>query len=215
MMPLGENGIYYLDFIAPEIEGVYMLSITCEYPNNLSTYYADQYYINTGSRQNGNLASTYENDRTYLVIQESGGNNRIDVEFYFEPTVNNTKEFDVYFNGKLRKNNDDKIYMYVYNFCDDDWEVLPNYIDYYHPFVGNVIDDNISCYVGPYQEVGIRLYGTGLSNNQQIYIDMIKLEGYTAAAEYITELRGGGEIHVENKKVTVTDIEMPSVSIIS
>ena len=215
MMPLGKDGMYYIDFIAPNMQGVYMVSIQCTYPNNMSTYYPDQYDVNKGSKS-GNIQNVYENDKQYMKFYPND-NGVADFEFWFEPVDNTTKELDVYYNGRMGKTNDDTLYMYVWNNCDNEWEQLPNVIDYYHPFVSNVIDNNISCYIDTqYHSVGIRLYGTDLNPNNQFDIDLLKLEGYTPSSEYISDLRGGGEIHVEIKKFeAVPSNSTPSLKVIS
>jgi len=212
MQPLGTDGLYYYDFIAPETEGVYMLSIRCEYPNNLTTYYASGVKVEIGETIN-HLYETYLLDGTCYEIYPK--NREIEAIFNFTEVSSDTGELDVVFIGNMRRYEEDVINMYAYDFCNNNWKLLPNKINYYHPVVANTINDNVSCFIQD-NTVSIKFEGSVLNPFQRLCIDELKLEGYTPSSQYITELRGGGEIHVEMKKtVSIPSNETPEVSIIS
>jgi len=213
MLSLGKDGLYYLDFIAPDYEGVYMLSITCEYPNNLTNYYASDVYVKNGETIN-RLYETYLQDNSYYTIFPNW-NGIIEAIFNFTDVDNSTGELNIVYIGHMRRYEDDVINVYGYNFCNDSWVILPNKIDYFHPIVSNTLNNNVSCYISD-GTVSIRLYGEALNPLQRLDIDVLRLDGYTPTSQYITELRGGGEIHIETKKFTaVPSNETPSISIIS
>jgi len=202
MQPLGENGFYYYDFITPETEGVYMLSVSCIYPNELHTFYVVNFTSSTSTQ--GYVDEMYFIDNEFLKVIAG------DINFIANFSVANTTNGT----GTLRlktiyeKPTDSVLDLQVYNYCTNTWESSPIRVDYNHPYIAYKIG-NLSCY----KEDDIlmaRLYGTV---DTAIDIDLFVLDIYIPSGQYMTNLRGGGEVHVAYMKAV--ELINPSIDIIS
>jgi len=215
----GSDGLYYFDFIAPAIEGVYMVSAKCFYVIDETYDYADSYNLVRGNRINGAIEDTWKDDSVYLTFRESLFD-RLEVRFDFENVsipINNTG-MTIYWVGRW-EDPDEYLTEYVYDFCNSAWLELPNRITTNTPMVSNYLDAsayNISCFLGDAGNVvRVRFEDQGAYGSREYFrTDFIDVQMHYATYGQINNIRGGGEIHVSTKKFEPSE-EYPSISIIS
>jgi len=192
MTNIGENGFYKYDFIAPNVTGVYMVSVRCSYPNNITTYYPTQSKYFLGSWINFQPYNLYYEDNSFSPYAKK-----------FRIWFNQIGEtpFIVKFINKINRNCDTDIYLYNHQTGTYDYFTTQ---DYYRPEISLTIND--SAYVTPLIE---------LRSSCNFRIELSNIQVYHVASEYQTNVRGGGEVHVSLKKTVISDIEIPDAKIIS
>ena len=202
MQPLGENGFYYYDFITPEAEGVYMLSVSCIYPNELHTFYMSDFSSSTYTL--GNEDDTYFIDNYFLYV------NRGTINFVANFSVSNTTNGTgtVRLKAVYTQPTDSVLDLQVYNYCTDTWESSPIKLDYNHPYIAYNLG-SLDCYKED-DTLTARLHG---SSNKPIKIDLFVVDIYIPSGQYVTNLRGGGEVHVSYMKAV--ELVNPNLHIIS
>jgi hypothetical protein len=181
MIPF-ENGLYYWDFVAPDVEGVYMTTVSCTYPSELIvlTPNQTQYWYRDGSVISG--ASI-----TATIPIPSGVSGNADLLIYFSY---------IDYRGPIT--------IQINNTNTNQWDTL-GIATVNTPQLSFVID------LSNYNPVTIRMTST-----RSFSVDLINLYAYKNATRTQTNLRGGGEIHVEVKKVAfVPDEGTPQIKIIS
>ena len=186
-----EDGFYKYDFIAPNITGVYMVSVSCSYPNNLTTYYpTDVYYYNGG----------WVSFQPFYVYYDDEQYSPFNTTFRIDFNQVNEVPYIVLFKNAMSRGSSVSIYVYNYNTSSYDLFAVQ---DYYRPEISIIIENN--SYLPP----RIALQGTN-----RFYIDMCNIQIYHEASEYQTNIRGGGEVHIALKKMVISDIEIPEVRIL-
>jgi hypothetical protein len=179
MLDLGSRGMYYYNFIAPNVTGVYMIDVSCTYPNTKETYYP-----NEGTE-------LYQLDGNTLVIKIGEKNITFSTSFY-------SYFYAVFYGTYVSTEGVGNIYILK----DNSWEHYCQ-ITYYKPDCSKIIE-NYTGYTPIFKIV----------TNQVLNLDLANLIQYNSTQQTMTNLRGGGEIHVSYKKTVISDIDMPQARII-
>ena len=179
LMLYHENGLYYFDFIAPYIEGVYMVTVECVYPSDLEVITPTESKL---WYKDGSTVST----------------SSLTLDFpYFDTTGN--AELIIYFTSIS-----DPVDIYLNDTNSNDWI-------FYDQATKNTPQKSIVFPISNHNPLSV------LINSTKSYsLDMVNVYIYTNTSRIVSQLRGGGEIHVEIKKVAIhPDEETPYVKTIS
>jgi len=176
-----ERGFYFYDFIAPEVTGVYMIDVSCNYPNSKVTYYPQE-----------STALYLLDGNTYTIKAGKTGNITFDTTIY--------SYFYATFYGTFAGTTG---YADIYIMKDSSWEYYCQ-LTYYKPTCSKVIEN----YTGYTPTFSISVY------NKDLLLDLANLIQYNSTEQTLTNLRGGGEIHISYKKMVISDIEMPQARIL-
>jgi len=185
MIWVGENGLYHYDFIAPEVEGVYMLSIDCRYPSEKHVFYPN--HVSTGT-----LSNLYYDDG--LVISSST------LYIYFDYL---NESYDNYAVFKIQPYEGEYVDIYINNTCTNSFDFFGR-VEYNKPYFTK--DLNLTCHNPP------RFY---LNSTRRFDIDLSNIVGYYNLTSTVYKLRGGGEVHISYKKAVITGNEIPNANIVS
>jgi len=129
------DGMYYLDTVAPDQEGVYIINAECYTGANTFRINATSDNLIEGSVTSGTLTDSYTSDDIYyeLLEQNNGGNNRSYVhEFIFDgsslPNVTNLTQTVgvIVIEGQLTPQDDETIKVLGYNWSGASWVELSN-----------------------------------------------------------------------------------------
>ncbi|MGB9730359.1 MAG: hypothetical protein ACPL1B_10935, partial [Thermoprotei archaeon] len=108
-----ERGFYYFDFVAPDVEGVYMVDISCLYPSQKNVYYPGDsllWYID-GNTKATELTATFQ-------------------------SLNATNTYvEIYFTN-IGKNGHS---IYINNICSNSWDYLGS-VNIYTPYFSKNFD---------------------------------------------------------------------------
>jgi hypothetical protein len=181
MLPF-ENGLYYWDFVAPYVEGVYMTTVSCTYPSDLIilTPSQTQLWYKDGTILGGTSL-------TFTIPIPSGVSGNADLVIYFT-AIDSANPVTIQIN----------------NTVTNQWETL-GIATVNTPQLSFTID------LSTYRPVTVRM-----TAGKSFSVDLLNLYAYKNATVVQTNLRGGGEIHVETKKVTfVPDESTPQIKVIS
>ena len=181
MLPF-ENGLYYWDFVAPDVQGVYMTTISCTYPSDLIVLTPSQ------SQLWYKDSVTYSGTSVKFTIPIPSG-------------VSNNAELIIYFTAIDSAN---PVTIQINNTATNQWETLGT-ATVNTPQLSFTIDLSI------HNPVTVRM-----TAGKSFSVDLLNLYAYQNATVVQTNLRGGGEIHVEVKKVAITpDENAPEIRPIS
>lgn len=210
------EGLYYYDFIAPNILGVYMTTIYCIMPTTIKKYYP-LYYAAINGSASGELSYAFESDNYYLTLSSkpfAPPSHVVDFNFQFENVT--AKKIEIFFKGVMVDSASDTaikdgiIEFRIFNYCNNTWQILPNKGTYYTVYISNVIDFS-SCY----NPVLIKIYANHTSSFD-IYLDELTVRSIDFEPQYINEIRGGGEIHVKIAKAEIVpESEPPKITILT
>jgi hypothetical protein len=181
MLPF-ENGLYYWDFVAPYVEGVYMTTISCTYPSDLIvlTPSDTKFWYKDGSTYSGSSL-------TVTIPIPSGVSGNADLLIYFT-LIDSANPITIQIN----------------NTATNQWETLGT-ATVNTPQLSFTID------LSTHNPVTVRM-----TAGKPFNVDLLNLYAYKNATVVQTNLRGGGEIHVEVKKVAITpDESTPEIRPIS
>ena len=181
MIPF-ENGLYYWDFVAPYVEGVYMTTVSCTYPSDLIvlTPSDSRFWYKDGTTVSGTSI-------TATIPIPSGVSGNADLLIYF--TVIDPAN---------------PVTIQVNNTATNQWETLGT-ATVNTPQLSFTID------LSTHNPVAVKL-----TSAKSFSVDLLNLYAYQNATVVQTNLRGGGEIHVEVKKVAITpDENTPEIRPIS
>jgi hypothetical protein len=170
MIPF-ENGLYYWDFVAPDVEGVYMTTVSCVYPNDLVVLTPSDNRL--WYRDVITLAGT---DITATIPIPSDASGKADLVIYFTDIEN-------------------PVTIQINNTVTNQWDTLGT-ATVNTPQVSFTID------LSTHNPVTVRM-----TSDRAFRVDLLNLYAYRNATVVQTNLRGGGEIHVEVKKVAITPDE--------
>jgi len=220
----GSKGLYYFDFLAPEEQGIYMLSVQCFYIVEKTFDYCDEVDINKGMHVWGTYQDTWEDDGKYLIIAESDLTGyKLDVRFYFYnvSTPSNYTGMTIFWSGKWTSS-EEYLNIQAYDWCNDDWfSAFDNKVTSYTPTVSNFLSKdeyNVSCLVSPEGTVIVRFTDSNPSEHTKrgyFYTDYIDVQMNYLTLAQVEAIRGGGEIHVAYKKAVIEPSENPEIKIIS
>jgi hypothetical protein len=181
MLPF-ENGLYYWDFVAPDVEGVYMTTISCTYPSDLIvlTPSQSQYWYKDSLIMSGTSL-------TATIPIPSGVSGNADLLIYFT-VIDSTSPVTIQVN----------------NTATNQWETLGT-ATVNTPQVSFTID------LSTHNPVTVIM-----TSGRTFSVDLLNLYAYKNTTVVQTNLRGGGEIHIEVKKVAITpDESTPEIRTIS
>jgi hypothetical protein len=181
MLPF-ENGLYYWDFVAPDVEGVYMTTVSCTYPSDLIvlTPSDSRFWYKDGTPISGTSL-------TATIPIPSGVSGNADLLIYFT-VIDSTSPVTIQIN----------------NTATNQWETLGT-ATVNTPQLSFTID------LSTHNPVTVRM-----TSGKTFSVDLLNLYAYRNATVVQTNLRGGGEIHVEVKKVAITpDENTPEIRPIS
>jgi hypothetical protein len=126
-----EDGIYYYNFIAPNVVGIYPTIALCYFTTGAQEETADSGYINIGTLNSGTYISTQIKDNVYWKIEEFkvGTVYRLDFGENYTNITTPTflTEVDIIWSGKWNGGTD-YLTIYIYNFTSNSWIALPNTI---------------------------------------------------------------------------------------
>jgi len=181
MLPF-ENGLYYWDFVAPNVEGVYMTIISCTYPSDLVVLTPSDsrlWYKDSNVYSASSLTAT--------IPIPSGVSGNADLLIYF--TVIDPAN---------------PVTIQINNTATNQWETLGT-ATVNTPQLSFTID------LSTHNPVTVRM-----TSAKSFSVDLLNLYAYRNVTVVQTNLRGGGEIHVEVKKVAITpDENTPEIRPIS
>jgi len=179
LMAFLENGLYYFDFVAPYVEGVYMTTVECFYPSHSQVFTPDDSKL---WYRDGSVINKDETIQTFPYINTSGN-----IELLAMFTAIDTP-----------------VYIWLNDTATNSW-VLVATATKNTPQVSVVVD--LSIYNPP---------GVLINSTRSFSLDLLNIIAYFPQTRVITELRGGGEIHVETKKAhMIPDEETPYIKTIS
>jgi hypothetical protein len=181
MLPF-ENGLYYWDFVAPDVEGVYMTTISCVYPNDLIVLTP------------GDSKLWYKDGNTY-------GGTSLTFTIPIPSDVSGNADLLIYFTVI---DSASPVTVQVNNTVENRWDTLGT-ASVNTPQVSFVID------LSTHNPVTVRM-----TAGRSFSVDLLNLYAYKNTTVVQTNLRGGGEIHIEVKKVAITpDESTPEIRTIS
>jgi hypothetical protein len=181
MIPF-ENGLYYWDFVAPDVEGVYMTTVSCTYPSDLIvlTPSQSQYWYKDSVVMSGTSL-------TATIPIPSGVSGKAELLIFFT-AIDSANPVTIQINNTVANR----------------WDVLGT-ATVNTPQLSFVID------LSTYRPVTVRM-----TAGRSFSVDLLNLYAYRNATVVQTNLRGGGEIHVEVKRVAITPDEgTPQIKTIS
>ena len=181
MIPF-ENGLYYWDFVAPDVEGVYMTTVSCTYPSDLIvlTPSQSQYWYKDSSVMSGTSL-------TATIPIPSGVSGNADLVIYFT-AIDSANPVTIQIN----------------NTATNQWETLGT-ATVNTPQLSFTID------LSTHNPVTVRMRA-----GKTFSVDLLNLYAYKNTTVVQTNLRGGGEIHVEVKRVAIVpDESTPQIKVIS
>lgn len=182
------RGLYYYDFIVPPEDGVYMIDVVCSLPYGLEKY-SPLNYQTSGASVSGYFDYSFEKDGLYFIVSGRNGNS---ITFNF-PQVNtsNATSYYVSIYGLFDSQNTNYyLNVYAYNTCANNWQLIGT-ISYYSVTSTFELDKNCS------NPASIRLvFPSIIGATTGFRIDEIKLYLVENIEAVITNIRGGGEVHV-------------------
>jgi len=207
------KGLYYFDFIVPDQEGVYMVTVQCFYVIDETFDYADSVTVTHGV-ESGSVQDTWKDDNVYYTVSEkllAGGGYALDFyfDFYNVSIPSNVTGMTVYWVGRWTSS-EEIVYFEVYDWCTGSWVDLVNNISTNTPTVSNFVsvdEYNISCLVSGTDSgtVRVRLRDKDWSEKVEagdLMTDFIDVQMKYATYGQINNIRGGGEVHVHSPAVS-------------
>lgn len=209
----GSNGLYYYDFVLGNITGVYMLSASCSYAYSSVWIY---YEYDTAGPLRTETAGTFAGSTHNLIVHEdflyqkctsSGGGTKSCNSYYdFNASnlnVENVTDINLYYSGEASSSA--TLDFYVWNWNTSVWVILDNSLIFsgaasstnpygINDFMSNAIEVN-SVFSND-NIIRVRLYGTSGSVYVQ-FDNWLNIRVLTAEGT-ISDLKGGGEIHVSS-----------------
>jgi hypothetical protein len=156
------------------------------------------------------IACKYPNFMVTYYPQESTALYAMDgVTYTITGTMNITFNTTIYsrfygtFYGTFSKSTN---YADIYVLKDNSWEYYCQ-ITYYKPTCAKIVE-NYTGYSAVFKIVPM------LGPKDKLDMDLANLIQYNTTEQVVTNLRGGGEIHVSYKKTVISDIDMPQARII-
>ena len=201
----GSDGLYYLDLIAPERTGVYMVSVKCLYVISETRDYADDFTLSQGVEITGDYTETWKDDNSFHGIKEKVvGGYIFDIYYDFYNLVKPANYTGLIINwiGKW-DSSEEEVNFYLYDFCNSSWsEPLPNSISTNTPTVTNFLPKdewNISCYLND-STLRLRFHDTNDTEKEiagTLLTDFLEVKMAYLTYGQVQDVRGSGEIHVK------------------
>lgn len=209
MTELG-SGLYYMDFIVPNIVGVYPVVAYCYVGTGVVQQFvnASAYDIVHGVYNAGIINDTWALNGVYLQIKETGvpSPRRLEVDFNFtdacEPSELEMGSATISWEGTWTSVDADRLYMYIWNYTSSSWLLLSNSLDGGagdRSFSNNIMSNNLSK-SGFAQDhvVRVRFVDTNMTDGtaNNFYTDRLYLSCDLTASAQWQLVKGGSEIHV-------------------
>lgn len=204
-----EKGLYFYDFIVPDIEGVYMVYVECNYRFDEVSMYAKSVSLSAVSTVSGSdeLSFTYYFDGLRYGTRASSSAGTLTFTF---DTIN--ESIDYYYvvikghvdliSGTYASVNSG---IFILNTCTNTYEKLGEFTYYMYSLSFLV---NTTCHNPP--TVRFTYSGT----NYYLYLDLLNIVYFRNATAMIYNIRGGGEVHVSKISADAYGI-IPNVRIIT
>jgi len=214
----GDNGLQYFPFVAPDTEGIYMITASCEYFRDQTWFFdlvGDTDYpmrdFITGDYVDGdpiNLNS--KDDGGYVRVNAIRIGNDYFTDVYYNFThdiVTNITDATLYWMGE--SNSDPTLTFYWWNWTLNDWQVLPNTITLSATVASNALAPSGvgELVTNPLPDesmnengtIRIRVYGFDDNSDFDIWTNWLNIQSSNLVGDAPQFLRGGGEIHISNK----------------
>lgn len=178
------DGIYYFDFVAPEEEGVYPISVSCTSPSEWTNYLVNGFALYSGREESGTFEYTWNLDGLTHLMKAP-----VNFSYYFNYTNANftNKVMSIEWYGYSAGGT---VNFYFFNCSSNSFEKLPNGLSgaaagkLYH------VSNTIFNYTCP------NFFIFNVWANKDIQSDYVVLRAIQP--QYIQYIRGGGEIHITN-----------------
>jgi len=198
----GSDGLYYFDLIIPEKTGIYMLTVKCLYVINYTKDYVDSFTLEVGKIVSGDYTETWREDFISHVIKENPSL-RFYYQFFNVSVPSNYSGMEIRWIGKWNSP-EERVFMYIWNFCLNNWTIMPNSISTNTPMVMQFLPKeewNISCYL---VNGTVRIGFMDEDPNEKIFAgslstDLLEVRMNFLSFGAIEIIRGGGELHVAER----------------
>jgi hypothetical protein len=209
-MQYKENGIYYYDFVAPALSGLYMTNAECRYVTQHSLYYTSA----SGKKPTRTtITGTYTGDTfvlddytDWLYTQcdsaTSGGSKSCDSVYDWTVDTNIT---DLYVNYMGENTIAATLTLSVWNWSSNTWVAFPNTMTFHatasgvpsgvDEYVSNKIPDLTHIIAG---NLSVRIRTTTTAGSMfKLFTNWLQLDAskFSTTAQ---DLKGSGEIHVNS-----------------
>jgi len=199
------DGLYYFDFIAPNQDGIYMMTVRCFYVVDRTYDYADDGNVVYGTVVQGDYTDTWKDDNEYHSVNEKqvSGGYRFEIiyDFYNLTIPQNYTGMTVYWIGRWRDSGE-SVLVEIWNWCNSSWVELPNEITTNTPFVSNFLDSSwdVNCLV---TNGTVKIMFRDSDWNEKVDMETFSTDFLDVQMSYLTfgsmeTIRGGGEVHVSN-----------------
>jgi hypothetical protein len=220
MINLYENGLYYYPFSAPDIEGIYMISARCnyyledvwiydlvgdsDYPHRevmAGTTFGSGYNLN-------NIEGLYEE----CVAESIGGSYDCEIYYNFTTDSEAVDNMVLFYSGE--SDSDPTVEFFYWDWEFSAWSLLNNSLEMsasipsqaYSPSgIGDFVTNDIpnKAFSNDTGTIRIRLHA---SHNKQydLWNDWLNINHFSSQGQTVSQLRGGGEIHIYNEILNVT-----------
>jgi hypothetical protein len=211
----GTNGLYWWSGVAPNVSGVYMVDSRCRYDYYQRWVYpsgtlTDPHINTTFGTMTGSISSLNDyQDSLYIQhVSDSGSGHKTD--FFAEYNISDGNftptQIDIYWMGQSSTSDKPFVLFYVWNWTSSAWVLLPNSITLFgvkspsiegvNELVTNTINNGaISSFVSSGNLVRVRVLAN-YSQNYYLFTNWLSLSVTSPTNLYITDIRGGGELHI-------------------
>ena len=204
------KGLYYFDFIVPNITGVYMVTVECLYVLDEQIDTSDDFDLVYGTVVSGDYTDTWYEDGHYHWVRESW-DDRYRLEIYYDfkniTQPDNYNGMSIVWKGNFDQRNE-YIEIYIYDWCNTSWVNLPNRISYYTPIVTNYISNEtipFDCLVNEGGDLRVKFKDSVPDlTRSNLRTDLLRVEAFYTVYGQVNYIRGGGEVHVSKLHQLVT-----------
>lgn len=221
----GSDGIYYYDLNIPNVTGVYMISASCSYAfqkfdiHPPGSSYSSKRSAISGSYLGDTLVLNDPSDYLYTYCGSTGGGTKAcEANYTWDITpygINTSQITSIYYNylGETSTNGV-LLTMYAWNYTSGSWVTLSNTMTFsglaksgfptgINDHLANSITDSPQDFINSSGNIKVKLSGT-LGTNFDEYDNWVALSIQTESG-VIIDVKGSGELHVENHFANLTD----------
>lgn len=222
---MNSQGIYYKDFVVPNVIGVYIVSAICEYPFKITSQKAYDYNLIYGNTAGGDYTDTWFLDGDTHNTKEGRDNSsdywRFNFTYLFSfVEVNKSKIYraewevhsDWYKDGSPKVLETENVYLKGYNFNTSSWFILGEAIPSpKNSFAVTEVIRTIEMGEYPPNYFNDSMFWFGFSDTNQSEMDMrgqFRIDYLTMKLyemeEAPYEVIGSAELHVSNISYSIT-----------
>ena len=214
-----EKGVYEYNFVAPNISGVFPVIAECFFMTETRMEFADAETFINGSQLAGDFTRTFASDNSYEQIKDDPVTNQhIEVIYNFSGiTFSNITKLDLSMEGQLVFGGagSGNATFYMFNFNTSQYVELPNKLT---QTVDTTISNNLDTITNPAHfftgnssvnttaTLKIVALGNSGSDLKELWNDYMHLDLTTFVSEPVTDIKGGGEIHITSGIVEVKSL---------